>query len=213
MLNIQALKMAVEISKAIFFLQTQNCHGNFHGHLFSSKHKMAMEISNAIFSSKHKMAMEISKAIFLLTNSKWPWKFPTPFFFCKHKMAMEICKAIFFLQTQNGHGNFQGHFLQRQNGYGNFQGHFFFASTKWLWKFARPFFSYKLKMAMEISKAIFYKLKMAMEISQANVYKRRVYNVVAGGGRGRRRVENYHGHFQHFCVFSAELEILKIQTF
>ena len=71
----------------------------------------------------------------------------------------------------------------------------------------------KDKMAMEISKAIFfYKLKMAMEISKANVYKRRVYNVVAGGGRGRGRVENNHGHFQHFCVFSAELEILKIQT-
>ena len=43
--------MAMEISKAIFFLQTQI--------------KMAMEISNANF-CKHKMAMEISKAIFFL---------------------------------------------------------------------------------------------------------------------------------------------------
>ena len=55
---------------------------------------MAMEISKAIF-CKDKMAMEISKAIF-----------------CKDKMAMEISKAIFFLQTQNGHGNFQGQCLQ-----------------------------------------------------------------------------------------------------
>ena len=83
--------------------------------------------------------------------------------FGKHKMAMEISMAIFFLQTQNGHGNFQGHFFlqtqnghgnfhvsfwQAQNGHGNFQGHFF------------------------------YKHKMAMEISKANVY-----NVVAGEGR------------------------------
>ena len=63
MLNIQALKMAVEISKAIFFLQTQNGHGYFQDHFFSSKHKMAMEISKAtFFSYKLKMAMEISKA-------------------------------------------------------------------------------------------------------------------------------------------------------
>ena len=45
----QALKTAVEISKAIFFLQTQNGHGNFQGHFFSSKHKTAKEISKAIF--------------------------------------------------------------------------------------------------------------------------------------------------------------------
>ena len=58
------------------------------------KHKMAMEISMAIFFYKYKMAMEISMSIFgkhkiismaiFLTNTKWPWKFPRPFFFYKH---------------------------------------------------------------------------------------------------------------------------------
>ena len=62
--------------------------------------------------------------------------------FGKHKMAMEISMAFFFLQTQNGHGNFQGHFF------------------------------YKHKMAMEISKANVYnvvagegRVKMTMAIS------------------------------------------------
>ena len=83
---------------------------------------------------------------------------------------MDISKTIFFFQTQNGHGNFQGHFffLQTQNGHENFQS----------------------------------------QCLQTLCLQRRGRR---GGGGGRGRIENDHGHFQHFCVFSAELEILKIQ--
>ena len=63
--NIQALKMAVEISKAIFFLPNTKRPWKFPRPFFSYKLKMAMEISNANF-CKHKMAMEISKAIVFL---------------------------------------------------------------------------------------------------------------------------------------------------
>lgn len=66
---------AVEIFKAIFlFFQTQNDHGNFQGYFF-----------------------------FCLPNSKWPWKFPTPFFY-KHKMAMGIFQRHYpnFSSQTNG---------------------------------------------------------------------------------------------------------------
>ena len=148
------------------------------------------------------MAMKISVAIFF-TNTKWPWKFPCRF--------LESTKWPwkfpwpFFLQIQNGHGNFHVNFWQAQN---NFYGHF----------------SYKHKMAVEISKAIFFLQTLnghgnfhvsfwQAQNGHGNFHghflftpmltKGRVYNVVAGGGR----VKNDHGHF---CVFSAEL-LRKIQ--
>ena len=94
------------------------------------KHKMAMEISMTIFFYKRKMDMEISKAIFF-TNTKWPWKFPRQFL-ASTKWPWKFPRP-FFLQTQNGHGNFQGQCLQRRGGGGegqNDHGHFCVFSTK-----------------------------------------------------------------------------------
>ena len=64
--NLSSLhKRAMEISRAIVFLQIQNGHGNFHVSFWQAQ--------NDLYGH------------FFFTNTKWPWKFPRPFsFFYKH---------------------------------------------------------------------------------------------------------------------------------
>ena len=81
---------------------------------------------------------EITRIVAKITSLR-PWKFPRPFSFLPNTKWLWKFPMPFFLPN-----------------------------TKQPWKFPRLFFlSSKLKMAMEISKAIFCKHKMAMEISKA----------------------------------------------